>query len=167
MENKEINNTQKNTGVNTIIIILLIIVVLVGAYFIFFRNSANVKLDLNAISNSITTTGKFDEMAMMDITKDVATSIYNIPESDIEEIYGKMPMMNVQASTYLMIKAVDGKAGEVKQKLEEYGNKYQEQWETYLPAQLELVKNRIIVQKGNYVYMIIAENATELEKLIK
>ena len=78
-----------------------------------------------------------------------------------------MPMMNVQASLFAVIKAADGKADEVKQKLEEYGNSYQAQWEKYLPEQLELVKNRIIATTGDYVYIIIAENATELEKLIK
>ena len=162
MEDKKKNNK----GIYGVIIVLVIIAIIAAVYFLFIRNG-NVNLDLNSISTSITSNGGFNDMATMDITKDVAVSVFNIPESDIEEVYGKMPMMNVQASLFAVIKAADGKADEVKQKLEEYGNSYQAQWEKYLPEQLELVKNRIIATTGDYVYIIIAENATELEILIK
>ena len=117
MEDKKKNNK----GIYGVIMVLVIIAIIAAVYFLFIRNG-NVNLDLNSISTSITSNGGFNDMATMDITKDVAVSVFNIPESDIEEVYGKMPMMNVQASLFAVIKAADGKADEVKQKLEEYGN---------------------------------------------
>lgn len=164
MENKEKNNKV----IYWVVGIIVIIAIIIAAYFLFFKDMLMSKnIDLNSVSASITSTGGFDQMATLDITKEIANTTFNIPTEYIEEIYGKMPMINVQASLYAIIKTTDDKVDEVRQKLEEYGDNYQKQWETYLPEQLDLVKNRIISTKGNYVYIIIAENATELEKLIK
>ena len=76
-------------------------------------------------------------------------------------------MMNVHASMFVIIKATDGKVEEVLQKVETYATNYEAQWERYLPEQFELVKNREVGKTGNYVYMIVAENASELVKNIK
>ena len=103
----------------------------------------------------------------MDVTLDDLTTLLNINADEVEEVVGKMAMMNVQASRYFIIKAKDGAVDSVREKVENYGNSYEQQWETYLPAQYELVKQRRVGVKGNYVYLIIAENAAELEALIK
>ena len=70
-------------------------------------------------------------------------------------------------SMYLIVKAKDEKLEDVKQKVEAYGISYEEQWARYLPEQYELVQNRKIGTIGNYVYMIVAENAEDLVTLIK
>ena len=103
----------------------------------------------------------------MDVTLDDLTTLLNINADEVEEVVGKMAMMNVQASRYFIIKAKDGAVDSVKQQVEDYGNSYEQQWATYLPEQYELVKQRKIGVKGNYVYFIVAENAQDLEALIK
>lgn len=152
-----------------IIVAVAIIALIVGGYFIFTpktKNEANKTLDLPAISTSIKETG-FKEMSMMDIDSTVLASVFQINEDEVEEFVGKMPMMNVQASMYLIVKAKEEKLEDVKQKVEAYGISYEEQWARYLPAQYELVQNRKIGTIGNYVYMIVAENAEDLVTLIK
>ena len=84
----------------------------------------------------------------------------------VENAIGKMPMMNVQASMYLLIQAKEGTVETVKSELDQYATKYEEQWSTYLPEQYELVKNRKTGIVGNTVYLIIAENAETLEQEI-
>ena len=156
----------KNVLVGVIIAIIVVILV-IGGYFIFSNKSETSKnLDLAAISDNITNT-RFSEMAMMEVDKDTLSSYYQVDVANVEEVYGKVPMMNVQASMYVLIKAVDGKAEDVKQNLETFGQSYEEQWSTYLPAQHELVQNRKIGTIGNYVYLVIAENVDELVQLIK
>lgn len=155
-----------------IIIALIVIVLLVAIgfgiyYFVNNNKEENVNIDLQAVNNTISTQPPFNELAAMDVTLDDLTTLLNINADEVEEVVGKMAMMNVQASRYFIIKAKDGAVDSVREKVENYGNSFEQQWETYLPAQYELVKQRRVGVKGNYVYLIIAENAAELEALIK
>ena len=155
------------------IIIALIVVVLLVAigfgiyYFINNNKEENVNIDLQAVNNTTSTQPPFNELATIDITMENLTTLFNINAENVEEVVGKMAMMNVQASRYFIIKAKDGSVDTVKQQVEDYGNSYEQQWATYLPEQYELVKQRKIGVKGNFVYFIVAENAAELEALIK
>jgi len=103
-------------------------------------------------------------MAMMDLDKETLATL-GITSESITKVAGKMPMMNVQASMYILIETTNTQ--EVKQQLDEYAKNYEEQWSTYLPAQYELVQNRKTGVNGNLVYLIISEYAEELEKLVK
>ena len=85
---------------------------------------------------------------------------------NVENVVGKIPMMNVQASMYLLVQAKDGAADTVKSELDNYLTQYEEQWSRYLPEQYALVQNRIEGTVGNTIYVIIAENADTLEQEI-
>ena len=150
-----------------VIIAIVVVVLLIGGYFMFSNKEKSAKnLDLATISNNITSSG-FSEMSTMDIDKDTLSTYFQVDTANVVEVYGKMPMMNVHASMYVLVKTTEGKAEDVKQNLETFGQSYEEQWSRYLPAQHELVQNRKIGIVGDYVYLIIAENADELVKLIK
>lgn len=165
-----------------IIVIIALIVILAVGFGIYYlvnnnkdnskssienKNETSVNIDLQAINNTISSQAPFSEMATMDITTENLSTLFNINADDVEEVVGKMAMMNVQASRYFIIKAKDDAVDSVKKQVEDYGNSYEQQWEMYLPEQYELVKQRKIGVKGNYVYFIVAENAAELEALIK
>lgn len=154
-----------------IIAVVVVIAVIIGGYALLNNNNNNTptaqNIDLTVLNGEIQAKGQFDQMSTMPIDKEVAKSVYEIDETQIEEIIGAMPMMNVHASQYVVIKATEGNVENVKAKLETYGQSYEQQWERYLPEQYELVKNRKIGTNGNYAYMIIAQNAEELEALIK
>ena len=156
-----------------LIVLVVIIVIGVAIYFATTQNQEepneenNVNIDLQALNTTLSSQPPFNELATMDITMDTLSSMYQITADEVDEVIGKMPMMNVQASMYLVIKAKDGAVDSVKTKVENYGTAYEEQWATYLPEQYELVKQRKTGVKGNYVYLIVSENATDLEALIK
>lgn len=150
------------------IALVVIILIAVAIYFVVNQNKEEkVNIDLQALNNTISTQPPFNELSTMDVTVETLGTMLQITADEVEEVIGKMPMMNVQASMYLVIKAAEGAVDSVKTKVEQYGTSYEEQWATYLPEQYELVKQRKIGVKGNYVYLIISENAADLEALIK
>lgn len=151
-----------------IVIILVIAGIGVGVYFLLNNNKEETKtIDIDTASQTLANSTPFNEMSTTDITTELLGSLYGINTDNVEKVSGKMPMMNVQASMYVVIKAKEGAVDSVKTKVENYGTAYEEQWATYLPAQYELVKQRKIGVKGNYVYLIVSENASDLEALIK
>lgn len=151
----------------SIIVILVIAILILGAYFIFSNKKEEEKtLDIDAIGQTFSNTSPFNEMSTIDITIEQLSSLYGINTENVEKVVGKMPMMNVQASMYILIQAKDGTADTVKSELDEYAKQYEEQWSMYLPEQYELVQNRKMGIVGNTVYMIIAENAETLEQEI-
>ncbi len=151
-----------------LIALVIIIAIVVALYFVLSKNKEeNVNIDMQALNTTLSSQPPFNELATTDVTVETLEAVLQINADEVEEVIGKMPMMNVQASMYIVIKAKDGAVDSVKTKVEDYGTAYEEQWATYLPAQYELVKQRIIGVKGNYVYLIISENALDLEALIK
>lgn len=156
----------KKNVLSVILAIVIILVVGIVAYFLLNGNQEEKSLDLNATSQTLSNSAPFNELSTMDITIDLLSSVYGINTQNVENVIGKMPMMNVQASMYLLIQAKEGTVETVKSELDQYATKYEEQWSTYLPEQYELVKNRKTGIVGNVVYMIIAENAETLEQEI-
>lgn len=159
---------KKNTLITLIVVILVIAVIAVGAYFVLNnKNNEETKtLDINSAGQTLDNSSPFNELTTMDITTDLLGSQFGINTENVENVVGKMPMMNVQASMYILIQAKDGTVETVKSELEKYAEQYEQQWSTYLPEQYELVQNRKVGTVGNVVYMIIAENAETLEQEI-
>lgn len=150
-----------------ILVVILIVVVLgAGIYFILNNRSENKSLDVELAGQTLANNTPFNEMATMDITIEELNTIYGINTENVEQVVGKMPMMNVQASMYVLIQAKDGTVDTVRAELDEYAKQYEEQWSMYLPEQYGLVQNRKVGTIGNTVYMIISENAETLEQEI-
>ena len=150
----------------TIVVILVVAVLVVGAVVLLNNKKEEKTIDVDVAGQTLANSTPFNELATMDITTEELGSLYGINTENVEKVVGKMPMMNVQASMYLIIQAKEGKVNTVKAELDAYATQYEEQWSTYLPAQYELVKNRKMGVVGNTVYMIIAENAETLEQEI-
>lgn len=147
-----------------IIVILVIALIAVGAYFIFFNEEKT--LDVDTANQTFASSAPFNELASMDVTVEELGTIMGINTENVEKVAGKIPMMNVQASMYLLVQAKDGAVDTVKSELDNYLAQYEEQWSTYLPAQYALVQNRKVGTVGNTIYVIIAENADTLEQEI-
>ena len=150
-----------------IVLILVIVGIIVGVYFLVNNNKKEVKtIDIDAAGQTLANSSQFNEMSTIDLTTEQLGSLFGINTENVEKVVGKMPMMNVQASMYVLIQAKEGTVDTVKTELDNYAKQYEEQWSTYLPEQYELVQNRRTGTVGNTVYMIIAENAETLEQEI-
>ena len=95
---------------------------------------------------------------MMEVTKDQVKDVFNIEESDVEEFLMKMPMMMTQSNTYIIVKPAEGKEEFVENAINDYMSRLESQWETYLPDQYELVKNRKVEKIGDYLVYIVSNN---------
>lgn len=156
-----------------IILIISLVVVLAILAFIFIYIDVNkedtniINISISELEKKIENTDEFDFDKMQNIDAETASATFLIDSSKIKDIIGKSPIVNTKSFMYVIIKAENEDLQEIKMALESYGTEYEKVWSTYLPDQYELVKNRKIGIKGNYVYMIISENPDKIVELIK
>ena len=148
------------------IIIGIVAVIVIIAVVLIFNMNKEVVLNLEEVDTQMSEKIGIDEAAMANIDKTILENLYQIEPDMVANVVGKVPMMNVHASMYLVIEAVEGKEEEVLSKVKEYSKTQEEQWKMYLPAQYELVQNRKEGIVGKYVYLIISEKPEELENVI-
>lgn len=160
---------KENTKVLIAVLIVFIFVCLgiFVAYIFIPKQDKLINLDLQELKTEIENTGKYNEIASTDITKDNIEEIFNIKKEDVEEVIGKSPLVEIKSSMYAIVKVKDGMQEDIKEKFEVYSKEKEKQWESFLAEQYDLVKNRKIGIVGNYVYIIVSSSADDIEKLIK
>lgn len=149
------------------IVIAIIIAVVVLVVSKNGKEETAKEINLEEVSNKITENSAFKEMATQEITTEVLESYFQVDLANVEKVVGKVPLMNVHSSLYVIIQAKDGKADAVKEDLNKFLTEYEELWSRYLPEQYEYVQNRKFDTIGNYVYLIISENSGKLENIVK
>lgn len=150
-ENQEIANKAKNKSYTQI-----------GSYLVYIMTDNS-----SDILNSIKDSKENIFGALMEVNDETLESQFNINKSDVKEYLIKVPMMITSSNSYIIIKPVDGKKDEVKEKIDEYMTKLEKQWETYLPEQYELVKNRLEKEYGDYLIYIVSSNNDLVFETIK
>lgn len=113
---------------------------------------------VDAVWSSIST---LELPSLMDMDADVLSALYGLSSDDLAEYVGKLPMMSVHATEFLIAKAQPGKLDTVKAALEQRVEDLKAQWSQYLPEQLELVENAKILTSGDYIMLAITEYADE------
>lgn len=155
---------------NVIIIIAIVVFILILSILIvvskYKKEDKITYISLEQLDKKIETTEEFDfsKMQVLDIEKTSATIF--IDSSKINNVIGRVPIINTKSSMYIVIQADKENIQEIKLALESYATEYEEQWRTYLPDQYELAKNRKIGIYDNYVYMIVSENPDKIVELI-
>lgn len=158
-----------------LIIISILLVIIIGIALVIFLNynnstsnkDENISISLDELDKKIEQTNEFEFLKMNAITDDEASAKFLIDKSKIKNIIGREPIVHTKSGMYVVIQTDSDNIQDVKLALESYGREYEEQWKTYLPDQYELVKNREIGVKGNYVYMIVSESPEKILELIK
>ena len=158
-----------------LIIISIVLVIIIGITLVIFLNynnsisnkDENISISLDELDKKIEQTNEFEFLKMNAITDDEASAKFLIDKSKIKNIIGREPIVHTKSGMYVVIQTDLDNIQDVKLALESYGSEYEEQWKTYLPDQYELVKNREIGVKGNYVYMIVSESPEKIIELIK
>ena len=158
-----------------LIIISIVLVIIIGIALVIFLNynnsisnkDENISISLDELDKKIEQTNEFEFLKMNAITDDEASAKFLIDKSKIKRIIGREPIVHTKSGMYVVIQTDLDNIQDVKLALESYGSEYEEQWKTYLPDQYELVKNREIGVKGNYVYMIVSESPEKILELIK
>lgn len=121
---------------------------------------------LKDLMDTVLTDEAYEIPATMEIDDETLKNVYQISPDDVEQHAIAFPLMNVQATELIMIEAKDGKLDTVKKALDARMKTLEETWGQYLPDQLELVKNHKVIEKGNYMIIIIADKAEDITKVI-
>ncbi|MCI8649154.1 MAG: DUF4358 domain-containing protein [Anaerotruncus sp.] len=87
--------------------------------------------------------------------------IFSVNPEDVEEYAGKFSMAMVNADNVVAIKAKPEKVQNVVDGLTQRLEALREQFETYLPDQKEKLAKGKVLQKGNYVFLLVVGYETE------
>lgn len=103
--------------------------------------------------------GKYELPSFMMVDEATLGNLYYLTTEDVNDYAIFLPLMNVQATEVMVVEAKDGKVDAVKEALDKRMQDLDTTWSQYLPDQYELVKNHVTFTEGNYVVIVIAEDA--------
>jgi len=103
---------------------------------------------------------------LMNVESTDLEALTNVNPDDLEEFLVKNSVMT-QASSYYILKPKVGREDKVEEAMDDYMDRLEEQWKTYLPDQYELVENRLEEEYGDYLIYIISNNNELVFKTIK
>ena len=106
---------------------------------------------VDAVQSTWNDISKLDIPSLTDLDDATLTALYGIDPADLDSYLCKMPMVNVQATEFFIVKAA----------VEKRQDDLEAQWSQYLPEQLELVQNYKLVTNGNYILFAVSEYADE------
>jgi len=101
--------------------------------------------------------------ATVDMSAEMFADTYGIDTELLASYSVNMPMMNVHATEIAIFEVKDeASIDAVKAGIEKRQKALEEQWQSYLPAQFELVQNYKVAVKGNLVLFVISEHADQI-----
>lgn len=162
----------KKTNIILAIVISVFIISAIAILVIAIGNNKEVEdtpvnVDFAALSSEIKDSTSFDRTKLQEITSEELETEFGIQKDWIKQVIGEKPYVNVTSSMYVIIEVTDGNVENVVNALKAYGDSYDEMWKDYLTEEYELVKNRQIGSKGNYVYLVICDYPQNIVDLIK
>ena len=92
------------------------------------------------------------------LMKDV---FYIDPEKDVDEYYGQFAMVNVSADNLLAVKAKPEQKDAVIEAMGKRLKDVQASFANYLPDQSEKAQKGRVVDRGNYVFLVILGESPE------
>lgn len=126
-----------------------------------YINSPKNKEILKQIKNS----KKMIFGMLMNVEGENIEDLLGIKTSDLDSFLVKNSTM-IQANSYYILKPKKSSKENVKKAMDKYMEKLEQQWQTYLPDQYELVKNRLEKEYGEYlIYVISTDNDLVFKKI--
>ena len=143
-----------------IVLTLLTVLMVVGCG----SKKETVKIDVQETLDTIVST-YYSEMAAGPYDAEYVESTFGLTAEQYESFAGVYPMITAVATDIAVFEAKEGKVEEVKAGVEAY-KEYKKQMAWY-PAETENAENAVIYVNGNYVFFIMASNASETETYVK
>ena len=125
-------------------------------------------LDLDAAQKAVDELSIYGPLLTPD--DEMLLNLYGIDAALIEKSVIAMPALIVHAGLYMIVLPKPGKEAEVKSQLDGFIRQHEKIWESYLPDQHKLVKDRLETtldtKEGTYyVYIISEDNEAVLEAI--
>lgn len=90
------------------------------------------------------------------VDDDTLKDVFNINPEDIEEYYGEYSVVNTSSDHIIAVKVKEGRMDDVKKAFEDRKASVVKSFEQYLPDQLEKAQNASLIEKGPYLFFVIA-----------
>lgn len=110
------------------------------------------------IYNSIVAQLGSDLPSFMSCGDSDLSGLYGIDASLLNDYSLNIPLMVVHASEIFIAEVADGNMDAVKAGIESRKQALLDSWSQYLPDQYELVQNAKIVENGNYIIFVVADD---------
>lgn len=102
------------------------------------------------------------------VPDDFIMNYYGIDVSTLDEYVFSMSEAAISAETVVILKAKDaGSTGVLKDSLQMVIDQKRSEMENYLPDQFQIVDKSSVQVKGNYVYLVISEQADAINRIIQ
>lgn len=99
---------------------------------------------------------------------DFIMNYYGIDVSTLDEYVFSMSEVAISAETVVILKAKDaGSTSALSASLQTVIDQKRSEMENYLPEQFQIVDKSSVQVKGNYVYLVISENADAISQIIQ
>ena len=153
------------------VILILIIVGLVTFSMIttIRDNNAkkNISISIEDFNNIASDSSNFKSSKVSEITMENIEEITGITSDNIEKVIGKKAVLNTDASMYILIEPKQECYEFVYEKITQFGAQYENEWKNYLEAEYDIVVDRQIGKIGNYIYLVISDDADDILKKVK
>lgn len=151
----------------SIFIVCAVTVLVIAVMMNTEKETVPVNVDFELLSSNIEETTNMDTSKMQNITSEDLQSEFNINADWVSKMIGVRPYVNISSSMYVIVEATDGNVDNIISAFNNFGVEYDKMWKDYLTEEYELVKNRLIGSKGNYVYFVVSDYAKDIVELIK
>ncbi|MGL5979139.1 MAG: DUF4358 domain-containing protein [Erysipelotrichaceae bacterium] len=109
----------------------------------------------------------FAAPAMMLLDEAQVQSLYGLnAETHLEAFEVFVPVPRVNATEVALFQVKEGQLETVLTQVEARLEAMDQQWAQYLPDQHALVKQAVVVEKGNYVFVVVAKDVEAIEALL-
>lgn len=113
-------------------------------------------------------TQKVSLVSPMVVPDDFISNYYGIDVSTLDEYVFSMSEAAISAETIVILKAKDsGSTGALSAALQTVIDQKRSEMENYLPDQFQIVDKSSVQVKGDYVYLVISEQAAAIEPIIQ
>lgn len=127
------------------------------------QSSQNV--ELKSVKDIYTTVSAMAEGTLTELDPQYLSNYYGIDTADLDEyVFAQSDTPESSAETIIIIKSKDtSKFDDYKTSFENYKKQKSQELTNYnLPDQAKLVDKSKVVEKGNYLYLVISKNADEI-----
>ena len=150
------------------IILNLLVILLVITMFVGCSKKESVVIDIDALSNEAIKAAEFkDQLVELDDT--ILTNIYSsLQLSDIEKYKVYVSATSAKAEELALFEAKDETSAEnILQAVNERIADLKFGFEGYLPEELKVIENAVVIKEGKYVLFAVGQNYEKINEVFK
>ena len=141
---------------------LIILVLCMSTVLLTACGGDDFSYDVESTVNSIQETSKIDPVMVIDDVT-LLSDLMNITTENVEEFYAIQSGAGAESDTIVMIKSTKGTSDDVMAELETFQTNLAETFAPYDSIQETKCENGLVIQKGDYVLLVIAGDNSRIE----